>query len=167
MLKKILIAFVVAIPFLASAQNVKIGLVNLEDVINALPEYADAQKQVKDASDKYEAEAKKLTDEMNAKMQEYQQLKDDALPATRQRMESELQDGSEKIQQFYQLAQQDIQRMNQELMQPILGKVNNAIQSVGQEGGYTLVMPLDPTLILYYSAAASDITEQVKAKLAQ
>lgn len=165
MFKKILCTLMMVLPLAVMAQNVKIGIVDVDAVVSSLPEFVEAQKQLKDINDKYEAEAKKLSDEMNKKLQEYQQLKDDALPAVRQRMEADLQDNNSKFEQFYQLAQQDIQKKQQELLTPIIEKVRLAIQSVGQEGNYTLIESYQPDLLLYYQAPAVDITAEVKAKL--
>ena len=57
MIKKILLAVAVMLPlFGASAQNIKIGLVNTNEIIQAMPETADAQKKLAENSKKYEDE---------------------------------------------------------------------------------------------------------------
>ena len=50
-------------------------------------------------------------------------------------------------------------------MAPIVAKIHTAVESVGKEGGYTLIQPLDQQLVLYYQEPCSDITSLVKAKL--
>jgi outer membrane protein len=56
-------------------------------------------------------------------------------------------------------------QQNQQLMAPIQAKMIDAIKAVGQEGGYTAVMPKDDGLFLYMGSDMLDVTIAVKAKL--
>ncbi len=92
-------------------------------------------------------------------------MKEDELPAIRERKTRELSDYQQKIQQFEQTADQDLQKMQYDLMSPILQKIRTAIEAVGKEGGYSLVQNKDAQIILYYDSPVVDITNDVKAKL--
>ncbi|MCI5627884.1 MAG: OmpH family outer membrane protein [Porphyromonadaceae bacterium] len=164
MIKKLLIALAVFFPMLASAQTVKIGLVNFNTILAGHPDTQAAQTKLQDAQKKYDAEYQKLGQEFQRMFEEYQKGTND-LPAIKQRKEQELQDYQNKIQQFEQSAAQDLQKMQADLMQPIIAKVQQAIESVGKEGGYTLIQNLDPQIVFYHAAPAVDITNDVKAKL--
>lgn len=164
MIKKLLIALAVFFPMLASAQTVKIGLVNFNTILAGHPDTQAAQTKLQDAQKKYDAEYQKLGQEFQRMFEEYQKGTND-LPAIKQRKEQELQDYQNKIQQFEQSAAQDLQKMQADLMQPIIAKVQQAIESVGKEGGYTLIQNLDPQIVFYHTAPAVDITNDVKAKL--
>ena len=165
MFKKILLVAALLIPMLASAQTLKVGLVDLNEIITKMPETADAEKQVGDASKKYEDEFAKLQDEMKRRLDEYQNMKEDELPAIKERKAREIQDYQTKIEQFSQEAMQHLQQMNQQLMTPVIQKVRTAVESVGKEGGYSLIQDKNPQLVYYYAAPVVDITEDVKAKL--
>lgn len=165
MFKKILLVAAILIPMLASAQTVKIGLVDLNELITKMPDTAAAEKQVGDVSKKYEDEYAKLGEEMKRMYDELQNMKEDELPAIRERKAREFTDYQQKIQQFEQTAMQDIQRMTQELMAPIHQKVRTAIESVGKEGGFSLIQDKNPQLVYYYDTPVVDITNDVKAKL--
>ncbi len=165
MFKKILLVAALLIPMLASAQTLKVGLVDLNEIITKMPETADAEKQVGDASKKYEDEFAKLQDEMKRRLDEYQNMKEDELPAIKERKAREIQDYQTKIEQFSQEAMQHLQQMNQQLMTPVVQKVRTAVESVGKEGGYSLIQDKNPQLVYYYAAPVVDITEDVKAKL--
>ena len=164
MIKKLLIALAVFFPMLASAQTVKIGLGNFNTILAGHPDTPAAQTKLQDAQKKYDAEYQKLGQEFQRMFEEYQKGTND-LPAIKQRKEQELQDYQNKIQQFEQSAAQDLQKMQADLMQPIIAKVQQAIESVGKEGGYTLIQNLDPQIVFYHAAPAVDITNDVKAKL--
>ena len=85
--------------------------------------------------------------------------------AIKERKTREFSDYQQKIQQFEQNAMQDLQKMQNELMAPVIAKVRNAVESVGREGGYTLIQVKEPQLILYYQDPCVDITNEVKTKL--
>jgi len=165
MLKKLLLVAAVLIPMLASAQTVKIGLVDVNEIFNKMPEREAAEKQIAEVSKKYEAENEKLGEEMKRMYDEFQAMKEDELPAIKERKARELQDYNQKIQQFQQTAYNDLQKLQSDLMAPIMQKIQTAVEAVGKEGSYSLIQPKNPELVLYFGAPVEDITNQVKAKL--
>ena len=111
MIKKILLAVAVMLPlFGASAQNIKIGLVNTNEIIQAMPETADAQKKLAENSKKYEDEYAKLQEEFKRMYDEFSKMSETELPAIKERKAKEIQDYQNKIQGFLQSADQDMQR---------------------------------------------------------
>lgn len=163
MIKKIILAAALALPIMASAQTVKIGLVDTNAVMTSLPETKTADEKIKATAQSYQEEYKKLGEEMNRKLEEFKALKEDEPAAIKERKTRELEDFNNKIQQFQVQADQDLSKLQQDLFGPIQQKVRDAIQSVGKEGGYTLIQELQQQL--YYAAPAVDITADVKAKL--
>jgi outer membrane protein len=102
---------------------------------------------------------------MKAKYEEFQKVSaDDSTPQSiKERRMQELQELNQKAEQFAQTAQQELARKQQQLMAPIQEKLNNAIQAVGAEGGYTMILP---AALPYYTAKdVTDITSVVKTKL--
>lgn len=167
MFKKIILAAVFAMlpMFAASAQTVKIGLVNTDDVMQAMPETKEAQTKLADTSKKYEDEYAKLGEEMKRLYDELNAMPESELAAVRERKVRDFQDFQTKMQQFEQSAQQDLQRLQQELMAPISQKINAAVESVGKENGFSYIQNYVPGLTLYYAAPVEDVTNLVKAKL--
>lgn len=170
MLKKIFLAVaLIALPFIGAnaqtAKALKIGIVDTNTLIQAHPDTQEANKKLADASKKYEDEFARLQEEMKRMVDEYQNMKADELPAIKERKAREVQDYQTKIEQFYQNAQQDLQRMQQELLGPVIQKIRTAVEAVGQEGGFSLIEDNGAQMILYYAAPVEDITNQVKAKL--
>lgn len=163
MLKKLLLVAVMLIPMLASAQTLKIGLVDSQDIFTKMPDTAEAEKKVAEVSKKYEAENEKLGEEMKRMYDEFQAMKEDELPAIKERKARELSDYNQKIQQFQQTAYNDLQKLQDDLMAPIMEKIRAAIQAVGAEGGYSLIQ--EKGAQLYFSSPVVDITNDVKAKL--
>ncbi len=165
MIKKVLLAIALICPMLLSAQTLKIGLVDFGSVLQAMPETTAAQNQIKEVSDKYQAEYQKLGEEMNRLMEEYQKMAENELPAIKERKTRELSDYQQKIQAFEQNAMNDINKMQNDLMGPIQQKIAQAVESVGREGNFSLIQIYDPQLVLYQAAPVEDVTPLVKAKL--
>lgn len=165
MIKKILLAAALAIPMFASAQSLKVGIVDVEEVVQKLPDYTEAQNKYVETSKKYEDEFAKLQEELKRRYDEIQNMPQDELQVIQERKVKDFQEYQLKTQQFEQTAAQELQKVQSDLLAPIYQKVNNAIQAVGQEGGYSLIEAKVSQFILYYASPVVDITPEVKAKL--
>ena len=165
MIKKFLLAALLIFPMFAVAQDLKIGIVDVLDVMEKHPDYAAAQTTFLANQKQYEDNYNKLAEEFKRLYDEYSQLADDTPQTIRERKEHNLQEQQQKIQQYEQTIQQDLARLQQELMQPIQMKIQEAIQSVGQEERFSLIEVKDNQIVLYYAAPVVDVTPLVKAKL--
>ncbi len=164
MLKKIILAVALALPMFAFAQSsIKLGVVDTGAVIQGMPETKEAQNKIADTSKKYEDAYGKLIEEYKRLAEEFQALKEDTPVAIRENRARDLADKQNKIQQFEQQAQDDLNKQQQELMAPVMQKVKNAIDAVGKEGNFTTIS--EAQSYIYVGAGVIDITEQVKARL--
>ncbi|MBQ0121716.1 MAG: OmpH family outer membrane protein [Bacteroidales bacterium] len=165
MFKKLLLAVLVAAPLCMNAQ--KFGVINTQEIFNVMPEKATAENTLKVAGEKYETEFKNLQAAFQKKAEGYEkEAQDDKTPqAIKDRHMQELQDEYQKIQNFQQTAAQDLQKQQEQLLAPIQTKLQNAIQAVGAEGGYTFIYDLSIPSVIYHGTGAEDLTAKVKAKL--
>ena len=163
MLNKILAVMAVALllPAIAAAQ--KFGTIDVNAIFTAMPETTAAQTQLQEVSKKYEAEYKKLEEEVNKKVQEFQALAADTPQSIKDRRQQEIQELAQKVETFQNTASQDIQRQQQQLMAPIQQKITDAIKAVGQEGSYTFIF--ENGMAAFQGADVVDVTPAVKAKL--
>jgi len=74
---------------------------------------------------------------------------------------AEVQKDQQNLQQASQVAREDLTKMRNEKLQPILDKAKTAIEAVAKAGGYTYVLEAS-TLIV---ADGIDLLPQVKTKL--
>lgn len=167
MLKKLLLAVIVAAPLCLAAQTAKFGYINTQEIFNVMPEKATAEATLKTASDRYETEFKNLQTAFQKKYEDYEKQANDASTpqAIKDRHEQELQEEYTKIQNFQQTAAQDLQKQQEQLLSPITQKLQNAIQAVGAEGGYTFIFDTSIPAVIYQGGGAEDISAKVKAKL--
>ncbi|MDE6464109.1 MAG: OmpH family outer membrane protein [Muribaculaceae bacterium] len=165
MIKKLLVAILVALPFTSMAQ--KFGVVDLESIFTAMPETAAMQTQLQETTSRYEEEFSKLQEEVNKLYAEYQAIANDANTpeSIKERRVQEIQERAGKVDQFRNTASQDIARLQEQLMAPISQRLNEAVKAVGQEGGFTFVFPNEPQLLLYVGSDVTDLTGAVRTKL--
>ena len=180
-MKKLIIFLLMMLPLGVFAQESKIAIVNTQEVIQAMPEFATMQKQMADMEAKYKNEMQVMQDEYNKKYSDFVAQQDSLTENIKLRRMQEIQDIQERMDNFVQVAQQELQDMEQrtqnfiqisqqdfqkkqgELFTPIQDKLKNAIKAVGDEKGYTYI--LDPQIVLYQGNTAVDATQFVKAKL--
>lgn len=75
----------------------------------------------------------------------------------------EIQDMTNKYQQFRQNAQQDIQRQQESLLAPVQQKVVTAIKTVGELGNYTFIFTSE--VPAYVGKDVVDVTTDVRKQL--
>lgn len=162
MIKKLLLAIMIALPTLGFAQG-KFGVINTATLIEEMPEMKDVKAQLEAASKKYEDEFNKLAGAYQEKYTEFQNLSDDTPKAIKDRRLQELQELEQKIGQFRLTAQQDLEQQQNQLVQPIQQRVMSAIQAVGEEGGYTMIF--ENMVPVFTGKDVVDVTPVVKTKL--
>ena len=151
-----------------SAQNLKFGHVNAQEVILAMPEFTKAQTDIQTLEQQLTDELKRTQEEFNKKYQEFQEaVANDSLPANiAERRQKELQDMYQRQEQFQQDAAQQLQKAQSDALTPIYQKVDEAIKTVGAAEGVVYVFDIARTSIPYVNEAISvDLTTKVKAQL--
>lgn len=165
MIKKILLVAALLLPMCAFAQELKIGIVDVEEIVQKHPDYAESQTKFVESAKQYEDTYMKLQEELKRLYDEYNALPEDTPATIKERKTKNLQEQQGKLVQFEQTIQQDLDKVQQELLAPIYQKVQAAIQSIGQEENFSLIEPKMNQFILYYASPVVDITPMVKAKL--
>lgn len=165
MIKKMLLALLLALPMSTMAQ--KFGVVDLESIVTSMPEMTEMQNQLTQTSQRYEEEYGRMQEEVNRLYSEYQTIAQDTNTPDniKERRIQEIQERAGRIDQFRNTAQQDLDRLQQQLMAPITQRLNEAIRAVGAEEGFTLILPNEPSLLLYTGTEVVNITPKVRVKL--
>ena len=162
-MKKLLILLCVLLPMGAMAQGVKIAYVKSQEVFTAMPELANVESTMAKMEEDYKKELQQIQDEFTKKYTVYISQRDSLTDNIRLRREQELQDIRERMDNFVQVAQQDTQKKQLEMIQPIQKKIQDAIKAVGTEKGYTYI--IDQANVLFINPNAEDATPLVRAKL--
>lgn len=162
-MKKTILTLLVALPMSLFAQ--KFAHFDSAEIIQALPEFTAAQTELQSQSKVYEDELKRMQDELQTKMQDYEKNAATMVDAVKQRREQELQDLNERLQQYYTQSQQTLQQAQQQKMQEISQKVMKAVKEVGDAGGYVYIMDTTAGIPYISTTLSTDVSAQIKAKL--
>ncbi len=162
MIKKLLMALAIMLPCTAFAQA-KFAIVNTQEIITTMPEITEVNNTLQAASKQYEDEMKKLQDELQKAVEELDNLPADTPESIKTRREQSAQELYQRVMQFRDTAQQELSRQQETLMQPIQQKIVDAINAVGQEGGYTFIF--ENMVPVYVGTSVDNVTPLVKAKL--
>jgi outer membrane protein len=112
----------------ANAQeSLKLGHVNIPEILQKLPETDSIQEVMKKESNEMEKMFGDMIKEHESALQKYETEKESYSEFIRNSKEKELMEMSAKIQQFQQTANDQLQKRNMELVQPIYSKINKAI----------------------------------------
>lgn len=160
-MKKLVLMLMLLAPMTMMAQ--KFGKVNTQTIMQALPDVAKANGELEALQKQKDNELKAMQDELNRKLDEYQKGQSTMNATAKQQKETELQGLNQKIQQAYQDGQQELQKKNNELMQPIVTKVRTAIDAVGKAGNYTYIF--DEGAAIYTGSNVVDVTKEVQSKI--
>ncbi len=148
---------------MAKAQS-KIGYINVNQVVDQLPETKTIQKQIQDYQKTFVDQLTAMNNELQANAQSYDAKKATMTDAARTAKEAELQDQNKRLQDYQTKAQQQVGDKSKQLSDPLLLKVRTAIQNVAKEKGYTYVFDTAQTELLV-SQPGDDLMPAVKVKL--
>ena len=162
-MKKFIVSLLIFIPLGLVAQESKFAIVNTGEIMNMMPEIATMENEMAAIRMQYQNEAKAMQDEYERKYADFMAQADSLNDNIRQLRIQEIDGIQERLQNFIPLAQEPIEKKQNELLAPIQEKVLKAIQEVGAENNYTGV--LNPQVFLYQGNSIIDATDKVKAKL--
>lgn len=151
--------------FAASAQ-IQFGYMSYKQILQQLPEYAQATKDLAILKAKYEAEAQKGEEEFQRKFVDFLQGQKDFPQAIMQKRQAELQTLMDNGVAFRMKSQELIASAEKDLMQEVYKRLNRALLEVGVEYGYGYILNTDDNNCPYINPVIGfDVTELVRQKL--
>lgn len=163
-----LLAFAAILSFTqnATAQDYKFGHINSDELFAAMPERDTIISQMEDLRTELQNTMEIMQVEYNNKLNDYTEQAENLSDIVRQTKEEELMSLQQRINNFQQNADQQLQRQQMELMQPVIERAEKAIKDVAREGGFTYIFDLSRGPIIFFDEEKSeDIMDKVKTKL--
>jgi outer membrane protein len=143
----------------------KIGHINSNDLLLAMPERATIETEIQNHAKQLETQLLTMQRELETKYQDFQGKEALMTESIREDKIKELTSLEQRLKDFQESAQADLQKKEQSLTEPLITKAKNAIESVGKENGFTYILDSGIGFILYTDPNAEDIMPLVKAKL--
>lgn len=166
-MKKLIILFVsvLATPNLFAQENLKIGHVNIPEIMQQLPETDSLKKVLENETKDMEKMYEEMIAEHEINIKEYELKKATFSEFVRAEKEKALMEMAGKIQQFNQNANQQLQMRNMELLQPVYQKINDSIKKVAQANNFTYILELSNGSVAYHSPKSENINPLVLKEL--
>ena len=153
----------------AVAGPLKLGYTNIDYVLAQTPEAKDIQNQLTIQRTQSENELKRMQKELEEKYGAYEKGAAQMSDVIKKDRETELQGLQGRIQEFGRTAETSLQSKYQQLVNPVVQKIQKAIDAVAKENAYTYVFNLDAGAntipILLVAPEQDNITELVLRKM--
>lgn len=122
----------------AAAQ--KFGYINIQELVFSMPEMTEVQTNFEALQKDLEAQYETMVVEYRKKADEFQRTSSTMTDGVRQMREQELTDMLQRIQAFEQTVQVDLEKKQNELLEPLFSKANDAVKTVAKANGLTAVL---------------------------
>jgi outer membrane protein len=152
---------------LASAQT-KIGHINSEAIMQALPEAIDAQKTLDGLVAQWESELQKMQAEWKRKFDDYDRKKLILTEQGRADQEKELRELDQAISDFrtkkFGATGEYFTKQN-EVMKPIQNKIFKVLEEIAKEEDYDYIFDKSGEILLLYAKESRDLTQKVLSRM--
>ncbi len=164
-IKVLVVVAAIAFAGKVQAQDLKFGHINIQELVMQLPDKVAADKELQAEANKLQEQLQVMQQDLQKKYNDYMTQRDSLPELVRATKEKEIQDYEQRMQQYSQMAQQTIGQKEQQLLQPIITKVQKAIDEVGQEQGLIYIFDISSQVVVYHSNKSIDCAPLVKVKL--
>ncbi len=164
MMKQIKTLLIAAVMMLGASQmnaQAKTAHIDVNDLLSKMPEMTSAKAQLEKLSKTFDGEYSTMVTEYQTKMKKYEAEASTQTEAANETRAKEMQDMGQRIQQYRDSAQKQLQDKEMEIVKPIMDKAKAAIIKVAKAKGYQYVMD-SASLIL---ADGPNLFEDVKKEL--
>ena len=163
-MKKILVLLLLVAPLSMFAQ--KFGYINSKDIIQLMPEFTKAQKEIQELEKMYTDEFNSYRTELEKKGTEFEKLQKDSVPENiLKRRYEELMQLEERLRQYSQDISANLQKAETEKMMSIQKSLLDVLDAVGREGGYVCIFDLAGGMPYVSTTLCEDLSAKVKARL--
>ena len=147
--------------------DVKIGYIDSNEIMTKFEEVRQVQVSLEKEQRKLQAEMENLIQQLDSLKQEYDRQRLLMSDSRRQEKEQELVRSEQQIQKFQMDKfgpEGEIYRKQNQLLKPVLAKVDEAIQAVGKRQQYDYIMDAVGGAIVY-ALDSNNLTEDVIEEL--
>lgn len=148
------------------ALSQKFGYMNSQLLLSELPEVKQADANLQALQTQLEKKGQLMVQELEGKYKDLQRREQtgEISPKDLETEAKKLKAEEGELAKFEQDVQKQLLAKRQELLQPVIDKLNNAIKLVATDGQFTYIFDASAGMLLY-AQDSLDVTAQVKSKL--
>lgn len=148
----------------------KIGWTNVDYVMTLLPDYKKIENELQIQQQQIEKAMQEKSKEFEDKYKAYQANASKWSEIIRADKEKELNRLQTDFQDFQRTSQESLQKKQQQLLQPVMVKIQGAIDAVGKDNGYTYIFNMDAganttPIILFAGSEDLNVSNLILKKL--
>ncbi len=146
----------------------KYAFVDTDFILGKLPSYVAAQEQLDKFSQKYQKELETLHAELDQIYKDYQAevvLLSQDMKKKREEQIVNKEKEYKKLQRQYFGPEGDLAKKRETLVKPIQDDVFNAVQSIAEQGAYSIIFDKAGSMTMIYTNPKYDLSDQVLQKL--
>ena len=148
----------------AQTQALKIAFINSQQILATSSEAAAAEQRFNQEMQGYQTEIAQLEEELNGMQQRLQQQQLTLSPEARANREAQIQQKLQEYQTRTQQLQQQADQRRAELVQPVVDKITEIIETIRAEGQYHLILDVAAGSIIAADSTL-DLTPEVMRRL--
>ncbi|MCB9284762.1 MAG: OmpH family outer membrane protein [Lewinellaceae bacterium] len=145
----------------------RLGYTNSLAILSEMPEVAKADTMIMQLRDSLVAEGESRASALKEKYTQYmQEMQAGTItPKDAKAREAEIQNGQDELQQYEQEITDWLAGKREEFYNPILSRLQQAIDEVGKENNFQFIFDVSSMNIIVYAEESEDVTAQIKEKL--
>lgn len=154
--------------FITTSFAQKYAFVDTDYILGKLPAYVAAQEQLDKLSQKYQKEVETLHSELDQIYKDFQAevvLLSNDMKRKREEQIVNKEKEYKKLQRQYFGPEGDLAKKREALVKPIQDDVFNAIQTIAEQGAYSMIFDKSGSLTMIYTNPKFDLSDQVLQKL--
>ena len=151
-----------AIAMTASAQ--KFALIDTEYILGKIPAYESANRQMDEASKKYQAEVEAIAKEAQKMFQDYQAQSANLTAAQKIKKEDEIvakEKAAAELKRKYFGPDGELPKMQEKLINPIQNEIYEVVKEVSQKNGYDLILDRATASGVIFANPRIDISDDI------
>jgi outer membrane protein len=167
-MKKIILVTIVAFCGILSVSAQKFAVVDMEYILKNIPMYESANEQLKQLSQKWQAEVEAKNEEAKNLYKNYQTevvfLSDDMKIKKENEIIAKEKEANELKRKYFG-PEGELFKKRESLMKPIQDEIYVAIKDISEAKNYQLILDKASSMNLIYYSSKIDISDEVLAKL--
>ena len=174
-MKKILFLLLLSVSLSAAAQDssavinpkaLNFAYLSYEQALQAMPEYALAQKSLSDLRTQYEVELKRAEEDFNMKYEEFLEGQRDFPETILRKRQTELKELLERNIAFKAEGRRQLAEAEAEALVPLKEKLSACLYRIGLERGYAFILNTDQNAVPFiHPGMGDDINQSVQDAL--
>jgi outer membrane protein len=145
--------------------GLKIGYINSQAIYQEAPGAQAAQQQFESDMERFRGEVQRLGEELQTLVTQYEQQQMTLSPEARQTREAAIREKEGAYRTRVGELENEAGRRQQELVEPIMRRINEIIEVLRREGNYSLIFDVGPGSNIIAADPALDLTNEVIRRL--